>query len=218
MEEVIRTNLEISEWFSKLDKKIDLWITDPPYPFNNQNGTNRLKFEDGKDLMYSRMDWNQLRIVFKNMYENTADEGRAYVFCNDVGLFETKQGLIDAGFTYRKFLIWDKMSMGMGAHWRSQNEYICYVTKGRPKSYVRNMSNIFYYKKPKKSDSIEQIQYYPDVLSAKPWQIYRDIIRYSGVEGDVVADPFAGSNPLLASLYYDADNFNKISLAFTNKF
>jgi site-specific DNA-methyltransferase (adenine-specific) len=218
MEKVITTNLDIDSWFNNISDNVDLWITDPPYPFDNQNGTNRLKFEDGKDLMYDRLDWPKLRVIFKRMFENTNPGGRVYVFCNDVGLFETKQGLIDAGFTYRKFLIWDKLAMGMGAHWRSQNEYICLATKGRPKSFVRGVSNIFSYKKPRKIDFIPDIGYYPNVLSAKPWQIYRDIIRYSGVHDDVVADPFSGTNPLKASLYHDADNYNKIRLALTNTF
>ena len=39
MKKVIKSSLDIEDWFLSLDDNVDLWITDPPYPFNNKNGT-----------------------------------------------------------------------------------------------------------------------------------------------------------------------------------
>ena len=39
---VVETNFEIKDWFSYINDNnilIDIWITDPPYPFNNKNPT-----------------------------------------------------------------------------------------------------------------------------------------------------------------------------------
>ena len=49
-------------------------------------------------------------------------------------------------------------------------------------------------------------------------QIWRDIMIHGAAEGDVVADPFAGSNPLMAALYLNPELAEKISFAYTNSF
>ena len=36
-DKIIKTSLDIDDWFNSLNEDIDMWITDPPYPFNNQN-------------------------------------------------------------------------------------------------------------------------------------------------------------------------------------
>lgn len=212
MSQIIHTNLEIDDWFKQLKNDIDLWITDPPYPFDSQNGTNRY------DGMYARLDWNSLKNIFKRMYNATSDGGRAYVFCNRDGIFETRERLEKAGWTFRNLLVWDKKHFGGGYHWRNQIEYIIYVTKKKPSVYIKGAPNLFRYKKPTAKNSIPSIGYSVTGTSCKPYQIWQDILTHGGIDGDVAADPFAGSNPLKAAIELDKKLAAKISKIHTNTY
>lgn len=217
MNKVISTELEINDWFDQLEEDIDLYITDPPYPFNNKNGSNRFAFVDGEDEMYDRLEWEDLGEVFKKMYETSAVGGRAYVFCNRDGYEKTKKLLVKAGWTFRNKLVWDKINFGGGYHWRNVTEYIVYVTKDRPKVYVKGHSNEFSYKKPGKGAAMPKINYDPSSCdSPKPFEIWRDIILHGGADDDVCADPFAGSNPMRVALLTNQDLMDKIKKAYTN--
>ena len=204
-------NLEINDWFRSINNiNVDLWITDPPYPFASQNGTGRY------NNMYSRFTWKTLEDVFKKMYNRTADGGRAYVFCNRDGLHKTIKGLEDAGFRFLNILIWDKQHFGGGYHWRNQVEYIVYVSKGKPSCYIKGLSNVFNYKKPVKGDAISSINYKPEGTSPKPHFIWTDILTHGSCDDDICADPFSGSNPMRAALLTNPNLLNKIKDAYTN--
>ena len=204
-QKIIKSSLDIDDWFSTLNHDVDLWITDPPYPFNNQNGTNRFSYKDGSDNMYQRLSWPKLSSVFSEMYDRSNDGARMYIFCNRDGLFEAQPRVKAAGWSFRNILIWDKKRMGMGYHWRNRVEYILYATKGKPKSYVKGAHNIFSYSKPKDKGS-----------SAKPHDIWVDILNNNSVIGDVCADPFAGSNPMEEALLSYPNLYSKIGVAYTN--
>jgi len=209
---ITTTDLEIDDWFAQLTEDIDLWVTDPPYPFDSQNGTGRFKG------MYKRLTWQNLEDIFEKMYNRTTDGGRAYVFCNRDGLYKTGKALEDAGFKFRNILIWDKQHFGGGYHWRNQAEYIIYVTRGKPKVYVKGKSNIFNYKRPAKGDVKPSINYDPTGTSSKPYQIWEDIITHGGCDQDVCADPFAGSNPMRAALLVNPSLLAKVKEAYTNAY
>ena len=156
-QKIVETSLDIKKWFAQLTDEVDVWITDPPYPFNNQNGTGRFKFSGGTDEMYTRLTWADLDQFFLDMYDKTPVGGRAYVFANRDGLFRTQEGLKAAGWTTRNILVWDKQHFGGGYHWRNQLEYIVYVSKGKPKTYIKGVCNIFNYKRPTIFFSISNI-------------------------------------------------------------
>lgn len=220
MSKIIKTNLEINDWFGQLNDKVDLWITDPPYPFDNKNGSKRFKHVDGNDGMYSRMTWTTLEDVFAKMYDATNAGGRAYIFCNRDGLFMTKELLEKIGWKFRNLLVWDKIVYGMGYYWRNQAEYICYVSKGSidSKFFVKNQSNIFYEKKPKPSDSIPSIGYYPTGISPKPYKIWSKIMTHQLGQDEIAADPFAGSEPMRVAIELDSSIKNKIKKAYINSY
>ena len=97
-------------------------------------------------------------------------------------------------------------------------EYIVYVTKGKPKTYVKGLSNVFNYKRPSKNDANPSINYDPTGTSCKPFQIWDDIITHGGVDQDVCADPFAGSNPMRAALLSNSTLLSKVKEAYTNEY
>lgn len=212
------TSLPIEKWFENLQDKIDLFITDPPYPFDNQNGAGRFNYVDGEDNMYHRLSWKELGVVYKNMFDVSNDGARAYFFCNRDGLCKTMELVKDAGWKFRNIIIWDKERMGMGYHWRNSVEYIVYVTKGKPKTYVMGERNLFKYKKPSKSDAVPEFGYLPEGTSCKPYEIWRDILKSGAVDGDIVADPFAGSDPLKLAINLNKDLREKVKCVYTNSF
>ena len=207
MSKINISNMEIKSFFNHIQgvTGVDIWITDPPYPFENQNGTGRMKFEGGEDEMYTRMTYGDLESCYKSMFDLTNAGGLAYVFANRDGLFNTKESLDRAGWTFRNIIVWDKVVQGMGYHWRNQVEYIFYVTKGAAKKYVTNHPNIFSVKKPQG-------------LSAKPPKIWETILEKQMSDGDVVADPFAGSDPLSICLNNNQNLMQKIGASYSNIF
>ncbi len=196
------SNKDCVDFIKDLQEKVNVWITDPPYPFDNKNGKNRFNFVNGKDGMYDRMTYSDLEKVYKQMYDASEDGAMAYVFCSKDSIFSTKESMDKAGWKYRNILCWNKINFGMGYHWRNQMEFIIYATKGKPKRFVTNKGNLFSYKKP-------------NGLSAKPKEIWAEILESSVCDGDIVADPFAGSDPLTKALE-DLNLLNKIKKSYSN--
>ena len=141
-----------------------MWITDPPYPFNNRNGTNRFLYEDGTDGFYKRMSWDDLSDCFGKMFELSNSGSRAYVFSNKDGMFETKSRMEKSGWTFRNILVWDKKRMGMGYHWRHKAEYILYFSKAFSHPYsvpfTQENSNFSELKYPSMNPSISPLFQY----------------------------------------------------------
>jgi site-specific DNA-methyltransferase (adenine-specific) len=206
-DKVISTSLEISEWFESLDENIDLWITDPPYPFDNKNGSVRFGYKDGEDSMYNRMSWNDIESFCTKAYNKSNDGARFYMFCNRDGIRQTWKAIESSGWKFRNILVWDKKNMGMGYHWRNQAEYIFYASRGKPKTYVKSSGNIFSHKKPRGVGH-----------SAKPSEIWSEILNGSLCDGDVCADPFSGSNPFLKSLSSNDHYMDIASSVYLNTF
>lgn len=223
MENVVETSLEINKWFDVIDANdigFDLTITDPPYPFDNKNGSGRHSYVDGKDEMYTRMSWGLLGVVFNRLLNCTKEGGRIYVFTNRDGYEQMRGLLIDVGWRYLNTLVWDKMRFGGGYHWRNSVEYIHYFCKPKkPKVLIKGARNVLAYKKPTKSCSIPEVGYFPALnASPKPNEIWRDILIHGAADGDVVCDPFAGSNPLKTALFLNPELQEKIGGAYTNAF
>ena len=218
-DKIIETSLEVDLFFDKLiadNVVIDLYITDIPYPFDNQNGTGRMNYISGSDEMYERITWDKLSEIFNRMFKLSKKGSRAYIFCNRDGLFETKDRLEKAGWTFRNILVWDKMKLGGGYHWRNAVEYILYVSNDKPKVLVQGAMNIFHYKKPTKKDSDVAIGYDVFGTSPKPHQIWTDILKNGSAKDDVCCDPFAGTNPMKASLLLNEKLLENIAKAYTN--
>jgi DNA modification methylase len=203
MSKINISNLEIKDFFNNLPQKIDFWITDPPYPFDNQNGTNRMKYEDSSDNMYARLSYSDLEDCYTKMLASSNSGASCYVFANRDGLFHTKESLERVGWTFRNIIVWDKSAPGLGYHWRNQVEYIVYCTNGATKKYVTRYPNIFREKKP-------------SGLSAKPPIIWEKILELQAKDGDVVCDPFAGSDPLSISLNKNSSLLQKIGASYSN--
>lgn len=176
--------LQIADAFSFLNKlpkeSIDLVITDPPYESlikeRSIGTTTRLKlwFPTISNELFPELFWKIYRVLKENSH--------FYCFCDSRTMFLLRSIGEEAGFKFWKPLVWNKVSMGMGYHYRSQVEYILFFEKGE-----RQLSN---FNVPDLLESKRIVNAYP---TQKPVDIISTLVRQSSFENDVICDPFFGS-------------------------
>lgn len=121
-----------------------------------------------------------LAAMYRTMRRNT----HAYIMCDDTTSDVVKPMAAAAGFTVWDRLIWNKMSIGMGYHWRKQTEFILFLEKGKRRLNNLGWSNVIDCKRVAGKDI------YP---TEKPYEVFERLILNSTQPGELVADPFAGS-------------------------
>jgi site-specific DNA-methyltransferase (adenine-specific) len=115
-----------------------------------------------------------------------------------------------AGFKFWKPIIWDKVSIGMGYHYRSRYEFVMFFEKGKRKLNDLSVPDILQAKRIRNK--------YP---TEKPVEISEILINQSTYEGYIVADPFCGSGSVAEAavkngrFFWGTDSSNKaVSLTF----
>jgi site-specific DNA-methyltransferase (adenine-specific) len=173
------------------DASVDLIITDPAYEslekHRAKGTTTRLK--------HSKASSNDWFTIFPNvrffdllaeMYRVLKPNTHCYIFCDqETGFFlhtAINDMAPDEQFKFKKALIWDKVTIGMGYTYRARHEWILYLEKGK-----RKLNNLGI----------------PDVITAprvrggyptqKPFEVCEVLISQSSQPGDLVVDPFCGS-------------------------
>ena len=186
-----RASLHVCDCFALLDQlpdeSIDLVLTDPAYESLEQHRTKgtttRLKKSGGSS--------NEWFPIFRNehfprlaaeYYRVLKNDRHCYVMCD----FTTARVIIPmfeaAGFKFWKPIIWDKVNIGMGYHYRCRYEMVLFFEKGKRR--LRDLS-------------------VPDVLSfnrirggwptEKPQDLCKVFIEQSTEPEHVVLDTFLGS-------------------------
>jgi site-specific DNA-methyltransferase (adenine-specific) len=169
------------------DDSVDLIVTDVPYESLEKHRkvgtTTRLKHSES-----SSNDWFD---VFKNerfpelfyeFYRVLKKDRHLYFMCDQETLFVTKPVGEAAGFKFWKFIVWDKIKIGMGYHYRAQHELVLFFEKGKRKLNNLGVSDVL---------TIPRIR--TDVPAEKPVKLYKTLIEQSTKPGEVVCDPFMGS-------------------------
>lgn len=171
------------DWLRTLPpRSVDLIITDPAYEslekHRAKGTTTRLTswFPTFSNARYEQL--------FAELYR-VLNVGHCYVLCDQETMFLMKPIAEAAGFTFWKPLVWDKVHIGMGYHWRAQYEFVLFFEKGKRQlndlgaSDVLRVPRIAHSKNP-----------YP---TEKPVELIRQLVRNSSKPGDVVLDCFTGS-------------------------
>ncbi len=94
-------------------------------------------------------------------------------------MFYIKPIAEQAGFKFWKPIVWDKVAIGMGYHYRARYEFILFFEKGK-----RKLANLSI------PDVLEFKRVYRGYPTEKPVPLLETLIEQSSVAGDVVADPF----------------------------
>lgn len=128
-----------------------------------------------------------LNAFYRVMKPNT----HLYMFCDD----ETSNHIWDAArgtqFKWWKRIVWNKVGMGMGYHYRAKTEFICFLEKGHRQLTSKSI--------PDSLDAadldllIKQKKIYRGFPTEKPPEVSAVLIEQSTQPGERVIDPFCGS-------------------------
>jgi site-specific DNA-methyltransferase (adenine-specific) len=122
--------------------------------------------------------------VCRLIYDYLKDNSHLYVFCDHKTMFSLVQPISDIGFVFRKPLVWDKVSIGMGYHYRCRYEFILFFEKGKRRITFEQTPDILSYKRIKSKTS------YP---TEKPVELIEALVINSSNPGDIILDVFMGS-------------------------
>lgn len=172
------------------DNSVDLIFTDPPYwtlnKWRNVGTTTRLGGNGDKDKQTGWFDtidsaelWDLMCEIFRVLKKNT----HAFIMCDGQTLSWVLRYAEEAGFSYCKPLVWDKVMQGMGYHFRCRHEFIVMLDKGKNKQ-PKNLGLPDIFTVPMVKNG------YP---TEKPEALVRIFIEQFTEELDLVLDPFVGS-------------------------
>jgi site-specific DNA-methyltransferase (adenine-specific) len=176
------------EWLRTLpEASVDLVITDPPYESLEKHRaigtTTRLKHSKASSNQWFRIFPNErFPELFSAVFRALKRDSHFYLFCDPETMFVAKPLAEAAGFRFWKPIVWDKLHIGMGYHYRSRYELILFFEKGR-----RRLSDLGV------ADVLPVPRVHRGYPAEKPCAVSEVLIRQSSAPGDVVVDPFMGS-------------------------
>lgn len=184
----ILSQLDAVEWLKSLsDESIDLLITDPPYEslekHRSKGTTTRLTNSKSSSNQWFKIFPNdRFEELFTEIYRVLKKNSHFYLFCDPETMFHAKPIAEQVGFKFWKPIIWDKVKIGMGYHYRARYENILFFEKGKRK--LNNLSI---------PDIIECPRIHRGYPTEKPVDVSKVLIEQSTNSGEIVADPFFGS-------------------------
>ena len=176
------------EWLRDMeDGSVDLVITDPPYESLEKHRaigtTTRLKHSKA-----SSNDWfdifpnSRFGTLFRELFRVLRKNSHFYLFCDAETMFVAKPLAEQVGFKFWKPLVWDKLKIGMGYHYRARYEFILFFEKGKLK--LNDLGT---------PDILQEARVYRGYPTEKPVGVSEVLVRQSTTEGALVIDPFLGS-------------------------
>ncbi|WP_421188020.1 DNA-methyltransferase [Aeromonas sanarellii] len=181
-------------WLSTIaDASVDLIITDPPYESLEKHRkigtTTRLKISDGSSNQWFDIFPNErFEELFVDIYRVLKKNSHFYLFCDQETMFHVKPIAEKVGFKFWKPIVWNKMAIGMGYHYRAKYEFILFFEKGKRKLNDLGIPDVLECKRVHRG--------YP---TEKPVALLETLISQSSGHGDLVVDPFFGSGSTLVA-------------------
>ena len=104
------------------------------------------------------------------------------LFCDAETMFVAKPLAEAAGFKFWQPLVWDKVAIGMGYHYRARYEFVLFFEKGKRKLNDLGVPDI-----------LTEKRVYRGYPTEKPPRVSEILIGQSTQPGELVCDPFMGS-------------------------
>lgn len=166
---------------------IDLLITDPPYESLEKHRavgtTTRLSHSKASsNAWFETFANDRFDELFAQARRVLKADAHFYLFCDATTMFEVVPRGRAAGFTFWKPLVWDKVQIGMGYHYRARYELILFFEQGKRRLANLGIADILTAKRVRDG--------YP---TEKPVDLLRTLIEQSSQAGEVICDPFCGS-------------------------
>ncbi|CAH7027148.1 MULTISPECIES: site-specific DNA-methyltransferase [Vibrio] len=180
--------LDAVEWLKTIDdSSVDLLITDPPYESLEKHRkvgtTTRLKNSKASSNQWFEIFPNdRFEELFTEVYRVLKKNSHFYLFCDQETAFIVKPIAESVGFKFWKPIVWDKMKIGMGYHYRARYEFILFFEKGKRK--LNDLST---------PDVLQVPRIHRGYPTEKPVELMDILINQSSSEGELVCDPFMGS-------------------------
>jgi len=173
------------DWLKTLpDGSVDLVVTDPPYESLEKHRkigtTTRLKVSAASsNEWFSIFPNERFESLLTEIYRVMKKNSHFYIFCDQETMFVLKPIGEKVGFKFWKPIVWNKMAIGMGYHYRAKYEFILFFEKGKRKLNSLSTPDVLEFKRIRNG--------YP---TEKPVELLELLIEQSSSEGDVVIDPF----------------------------
>ena len=146
-------SIDAVEWLRSLpDACTDLVVTDPPYESLEKHRavgtTTRLKHSKA-----SSNDWfhvfpnSRFTELLSELYRVLRKNRHCYIFCDQETMFVLKPVAEEVGFRFWKPIVWDKMAMGMGYHYRARYEFVLFFEKGKRKINDLSIPDVLEFKR-----------------------------------------------------------------------
>lgn len=180
---------------------VDLVCTDPPYDslekYRKQGTTTRLKVSKASsNHWFGTVDDSYFKKWFISAARVLKPGRHLYVMANQDALWKMKElgeATVDDDLKrtlqFHKMIIWDKMTIGMGYHYRCQYEAILFFSRRGAKDVKLNdlgIPDVLAVKRLKGKPP----EVYP---TQKPVSLMSILITQSTQPGDLVVDPFLGA-------------------------
>jgi site-specific DNA-methyltransferase (adenine-specific) len=181
-------NLDAIEWLrGQASGSVDLVVTDPAYESLEKHRaigtTTRLKHSKASSNDWFRIFPNaRFPELFRELHRVLQNHAHVYLFSDAETMFVAKPIAERAGFKFWKPIVWDKLTLGMGYHYRSRYELILFFEKGKRKLNDLSIPDVIAHKRIRGG--------YP---AEKPSALSEILIRQSSEPGQLVIDPFMGS-------------------------
>lgn len=180
---------------------VDLIITDPPYESLEKHRkvgtTTRLKHsKSSSNDWFSIFSNDRFPSFFSEAYRILAKNSHLYLFCDQETMFIVKPIAEAIGFKFWKPLVWDKMRIGMGYHYRARYEFILFFEKGK-----RKLSDLGI------PDVITVPRIWKGYPTEKPSAVSEVLLLQSSLPGELVLDPFCGSGSVGVASIRTGRNF-----------
>jgi len=175
-------------WLRSLaSESVDLLITDPPYESLERHRaigtTTRLKHSKASSNNWFAIFHNdRFPELFAEVHRVLKRDSHFYLYCDPETMFVAKPLAEAAGFKFWKPIVWDKVSIGMGYHYRARYECILFFEKGKRRLNDLGVPDVLQCKRV--------FNGYP---AEKPVEVSEVLIRQSSEPGQLVVDPFMGS-------------------------
>lgn len=168
-------------------ESVDLVVTDPAYEslekHRSKGTTTRLKVSKASSNAWFPIFPNhRFPELFAQLYRVLKRNTHFYMYCDQETMFVARPMAEAAGFKFWKPIVWDKLCMGMGYHYRARYEFILFFEKGKRRLNSLGVSDVIPCKRVR--------NVYP---TEKPVEVSKVLIEQSSRKGDLVIDPFMGS-------------------------
>ncbi|MCG9584324.1 site-specific DNA-methyltransferase [Vibrio tubiashii] len=187
-------SIDAIDWLKTLpSESVDLIVTDPPYEslekHRAKGTTTRLKVSKASSNEWFEIFPNErFEELVEEVFRVLKKNAHFYLFCDQETMFAIKPIAENAGFKFWKPIVWDKVAIGMGYHYRARYEFILFFEKGKRKLKDLSIPDVLEFKRVWRG--------YP---TEKPVELLKVLIAQSSEIGELVVDPFFGSGSTMVA-------------------